>query len=93
MTWYELLLLLHIVAAIVWLGSGLLLQIMAMRAEYAGDEEGLRRIAGDAAGLTGGDIGLLVALAAIVVGGVAWVAVRLRAIDAEAAAPAPLVGP
>ena len=51
MTWYELLLFLHIVAAIVWLGSGLLIQILAVRAERARDVEGLRRVANDAAGL------------------------------------------
>ena len=51
MTWYELLLLLHIVAAIVWLGSGLLLQILAYRAERAGDDAKLARIADDAAEL------------------------------------------
>ena len=51
MTWYELLLLLHIVAAIVWLGSGLFLQILATRAERANDAEGLRRVAADSAAL------------------------------------------
>lgn len=51
MTWYELLLFLHIVSVIVWLGSGLLIQILAMRAERAHDVEGLRRVANDAAGL------------------------------------------
>ena len=51
MTWYELLLFLHIVAAIVWLGSGLLIQILAVRAERARDVEGLRRVAGEAAAL------------------------------------------
>ena len=51
MTWYELLLFLHIVAAIVWLGSGLLIQILAVRAERARDVEGLRRVASEAAGL------------------------------------------
>ena len=51
MTWYELLLFLHIVAVIVWLGSGLLIQILAVRAERAGDVEGLRRVASEAAGL------------------------------------------
>jgi uncharacterized membrane protein len=52
MTWYELLLFLHIVAAIIWLGSGLLIQILAMRAERANDVEGLRRIANDSASLS-----------------------------------------
>jgi uncharacterized membrane protein len=48
---YELLLFLHIVAAIVWLGSGLFLQILAFRADRAGDAEGLRRVAVDSASL------------------------------------------
>lgn len=52
MTWYELLLFLHIVAAIVWLGSGLFLQILATRAERANDAEGLRRVAADSAALS-----------------------------------------
>ena len=52
MTWYELLLFLHIVAAIIWLGSGLFIQILATRAERAGDTEGLRRVANDSANLS-----------------------------------------
>jgi uncharacterized membrane protein len=52
MTWYELLLFLHIVAAIVWLGAGLLINIQAIRAERARDSEGLRRISTDAAALS-----------------------------------------
>jgi uncharacterized membrane protein len=52
MTWYELLLFLHIVAVIVWLGSGLLIQILAARAERARDVEGLRRVAADSAALS-----------------------------------------
>lgn len=52
MTWYELLLLLHIVAVIVWLGSGLFIQILATRAERANDAEGLRRVAADSAALS-----------------------------------------
>lgn len=52
MTWYELLLFLHIVAAIVWLGSGLFLQVLATRAERANDAEGLRRVAADSAALS-----------------------------------------
>ena len=52
MTWYELLLFLHIVAAIIWLGSGLFIQILATRAERAGDTEGLRRVANDSASLS-----------------------------------------
>jgi uncharacterized membrane protein len=52
MTWYELLLFLHIVAAIVWLGSGLFIQVLATRAERANDAEGLRRVAADSADLS-----------------------------------------
>ena len=52
MSWYELFLLLHIVAAIIWLGSGLLLQVLAFRAERAGDADGLKRIADDSAQLS-----------------------------------------
>ena len=54
MTWYELLLLLHIIAAIVWLGSGLLLSVLAYRAERKGDQDALRRVANDAAELSNG---------------------------------------
>ena len=188
MSWYELLKLLHIVAAIIWLGSGLFLQVLAVRAERANDAEGLRRAASDSAALsdklfipaslatlifgillvidgpwslsylwivlglvgylatfvtgvlvmkpgsenvaaimeregmspdaetairklltkarvdtvvlylvvavmvlkpTGEDVGILVAMGAIVVAGLAFVALRLRQIDAEAAQPAP----
>lgn len=49
---YELFLLIHIVAAIVWLGSGLLLQIQAYRAERAEDSAVLRQIAEDATQLS-----------------------------------------
>ena len=184
MSFYELLLFGHVVAAIVWLGAGILLHVQAFRAERAHDDEGLRRVAVDSAELslklfvpaslsvlvlglllvadgpwsfdylwivlgllgylatfltgvlvmkpgseriaevldrdgmtqearvlirkilakgrvdtvvlylvvavmvlkpTGDDVGLLVAMAAIVAAGLAWVAVQLRAIDAESA--------
>jgi uncharacterized membrane protein len=52
MTWYELLLFLHIVAAIVWLGAGLLINVLAIRAERTHDGEGLRRVAADSAALS-----------------------------------------
>ena len=52
MSLYELLLFGHIVAAIVWLGSGVLLDIQAFRAERAHDDEGLRRVAADSAALS-----------------------------------------
>jgi uncharacterized membrane protein len=51
MDWYELFLLVHIAGAIVWLGSGFLLQVQAYRAERTEDAEGLRRIAADSAAL------------------------------------------
>jgi uncharacterized membrane protein len=51
MTWYELLLFLHLISAIVWLGSGLFLQILATRADRANDVEGLRRVAVDSSAL------------------------------------------
>ena len=48
---YDLLLFLHIAAAIVWIGSGGLIQVLAIRAERRGDHEGLKRAADDAAAL------------------------------------------
>ncbi len=52
MSWYELLLFLHIAAAIIWLGSGFLIQVLAYRADKAEDAEGLRRVADDSASLS-----------------------------------------
>ena len=52
MSRYELYLFLHVVAAIAWLGSGLLLQVLAARAERRHDEEGLRRVAADSDALS-----------------------------------------
>ena len=52
MSFYELLLFGHIVAAIVWLGSGILLHVQAFRAERAHDDEGLRRVAADSSQLS-----------------------------------------
>jgi len=51
MSLYELMLFLHIVAAVIWIGSGTLLNIQAFRADAARDHEGLRRVAADAASL------------------------------------------
>jgi uncharacterized membrane protein len=51
MSFYELLLFLHISAAIVWIGSGTLLNVIAYRADQNSDIEGLRRVAADAAAL------------------------------------------
>jgi uncharacterized membrane protein len=48
---YDLYLFVHVVAAIVWLGAGLLIQIQAHLADRAQDAEGLRRAAGDGAAL------------------------------------------
>ena len=47
MSLYELLLFLHITSAIVWIGSGTLLNVLAFRYDRSGDHEGLRRIAAD----------------------------------------------
>ena len=52
MSFYELLLFGHIVAAIIWLGSGVLLDVLAFKAERAHDDEGLRRVASDSADLS-----------------------------------------
>ena len=51
MSYYEVLLFLHIAAAIVWLGSGFLLQILTSRAESVGDAGLTRGIAANAAWL------------------------------------------
>jgi uncharacterized membrane protein len=48
MSWYELLLFLHIVAVIVWLGAGVLIDLLSIQAERAGDSETLKRVADDA---------------------------------------------
>ena len=47
MSLYELLLFLHICAAIVWIGAGTLINLLAFRYDQAADHEGLRRIAVD----------------------------------------------
>jgi uncharacterized membrane protein len=52
MSFYELLLLVHIVGAIVWLGAGLLLQLQALRADRAQDADGLKRVVDDSAALS-----------------------------------------
>ena len=51
MTWYEFLLFVHIAAAVIWIGSGFLLMVLALRAERVDDEEGLKRILDDNAWL------------------------------------------
>jgi uncharacterized membrane protein len=48
MSLYDLLLFLHIAAAIVWIGSGTLLNLLAFRYDKASDHDGLRRVAKDA---------------------------------------------
>ena len=47
MSLYELLLFLHITAAIVWIGSGSLINLLAFRYDRADDLDGLRRVARD----------------------------------------------
>ncbi len=44
---YDLLLFLHISAAVIWIGSGFLINVLAFRANKNDDTEGLRRILGD----------------------------------------------
>jgi len=52
MSMYELLLYLHIAAAIVWVGSGFLIQVQAVRANKANDHANLKRILDDVEGLS-----------------------------------------
>ena len=49
---YELLLFVHILAAIVWIGAGLLIQVQAHRANKIDDTEGLKRILDDVGALS-----------------------------------------
>jgi uncharacterized membrane protein len=51
MTRYDILLFLHISAAIIWIGSGFPLNILAARADRRRDDEGIRRVLADVAGL------------------------------------------
>jgi uncharacterized membrane protein len=51
MSRYELFLTLHIVAAIVWIGSGFFLQVLAARAMGANDADGLKRLLDDTVAL------------------------------------------
>src|SRR3954447_16014701 len=51
MSVYDVLLFGHITAAIIWLGSGFLLTVQALRAERARDAVGLKRVADDGAQL------------------------------------------
>jgi uncharacterized membrane protein len=46
LSYYEVLLFLHVTAAIVWLGSGLFLQVLVIRAERARDRLLLRQLSG-----------------------------------------------
>jgi uncharacterized membrane protein len=48
MTRYEILLFLHISAAIIWIGAGFLLNVQGARADMRGDQEGIRRVLEDA---------------------------------------------
>jgi uncharacterized membrane protein len=48
MTRYELLLFLHVAAAIIWLGAAMVVQFFAFRAERAGDAVEIHRVASDA---------------------------------------------
>ena len=51
MTRYELWLFLHIVAAIIWIGAGFLLQVLGLRADRARDDASLRKVLDDVHGL------------------------------------------
>ena len=48
---YELLLFLHIAAAVIWVGSGFLLNVQAYRANKIDDVDGLKRVANDSSQL------------------------------------------
>lgn len=51
MTRYEIFLFLHISAAIIWIGSGFLLNVQGARADRRRDHEGIRRVLDDAGSL------------------------------------------
>jgi uncharacterized membrane protein len=51
MTWYEFLLFVHISAAVIWIGAGFLLVVLALRAERENDEAQIARILDDNAWL------------------------------------------
>jgi uncharacterized membrane protein len=67
MTRYDLWLFLHVVAAIVWLGGGLMLQVLGLRAERLRDSAGMRRLAEDGAVL-GNRVFIPASLAVLVFG-------------------------
>lgn len=103
MSLYELLLFLHILAAIVWIGSGTLLNVLAYRARSADDNEGLSRIASEAGGLSN-VLFLPASLATLVFGvlvviegdlsfGDLWVVLGLVGIAATIVTGAAIIGP
>jgi len=47
MTWYELLLYIHIMATVIWVGAGFLMIVLGTRADRAGDDPGIERILSD----------------------------------------------
>jgi uncharacterized membrane protein len=47
MTWYEFLLFVHISAAVIWVGAGFLLTLLALRADRTHDEAAIERILDD----------------------------------------------
>jgi len=51
MSWYELLLFIHIGAAVIWIGAGFLLVVLGTRAERRNDEAGIKRLLDDNAWL------------------------------------------
>ena len=48
MTWYEFVLFLHIAMAVIWVGGGFLLQMLALRVMATGDDARKAAFAGDA---------------------------------------------
>jgi low temperature requirement protein LtrA len=47
MTWYEFLLFVHLSAAVIWVGAGFLLVVLAIRADQTDDEAQIKRILDD----------------------------------------------
>ena len=67
MTWYELLLFLHIAGAIIWIGGGFLFQVYGMLELRSGDARSIARFAGNA-GLIGERLFMPTALIVVLAG-------------------------
>ncbi|HSK14725.1 MAG TPA: DUF2269 family protein [Gaiellaceae bacterium] len=72
MSRYEVFLLIHVVAAIAWLGGGLVLQIQGIRADRAKDADGLRKVLEDVVSLS--NLFFVPAALLVVIFGIAMVA-------------------